>query len=145
MWYIREWGLTKGIWVTEGLPNNHRWSVLQNITSVISCQASITFSVNAIIIRIVYMLLNDHTPCTISVGETMIGANRTKSKYEGCRLDDEEEWPHFKNGITFYSLRLWFHLSKRHSTIENLMLCLFCLYPKAVRATIRETPTSTTR
>ncbi|WJX40488.1 Protein abil2 [Trifolium repens] len=52
-----------------------------------------------------------HKRYILPVGETMIGANRTKSKYEGCRLDDEEEWPHFKN---------------------------------AVRATIRETPTSTT-
>lgn len=52
-----------------------------------------------------------HKRYILPVGETMIGANRTKSKYEGCSLDDEEEWPHFKN---------------------------------AVRATIRETPTSTT-
>jgi hypothetical protein len=52
-----------------------------------------------------------HKRYILPVGETMIGANRTKSKYEGCSLDDEEEWPHFKN---------------------------------AVRATIRETPASTT-
>jgi hypothetical protein len=90
------------------------------------------------------LLLNEHTPCTISVGETMIGANRTKSKYEGCSLDDEEEWPHFKNGITFYSLILGFRLSKR-LYYRKSDACLFCLYPKAVRATIRETPTSTTR
>jgi hypothetical protein len=72
------------------------------------------------------MLLNDHTPCTISVGETMIGANRTKSKYEGCRLDDEEEWPHFKNGITFYSLKLGFRLSKRlHYRKSDAVFILF--------------------
>lgn len=56
----------------------------------------------SIIIRIVYILLNDHTPCIISVGETMIGANLTKSKYVGCSLEDEEEWPHFRNGIYCY-------------------------------------------
>ncbi|KAG5067403.1 hypothetical protein JHK86_011134 [Glycine max] len=32
-----------------------------------------------------------------SVGETMHGANRTKSKYVGYNLDDEGEWPHFRN------------------------------------------------
>lgn len=59
---------------------------------------------NSITIRIVYMLLNDHIPHIISVGETMVGANLTKSKYVGCSLDDEEEWPHFRNGISFYSI-----------------------------------------
>ncbi|RDY05300.1 Protein ABIL3, partial [Mucuna pruriens] len=44
------------------------------------------------------------------LGETMRGANFTKSKYMGCSLDDEDDWHHFRN---------------------------------AVRATIRETPTST--
>nr|KYP33756.1 Protein ABIL2 [Cajanus cajan] len=43
-------------------------------------------------------------------GETLRGANLTKSKYMGCSLDDEDDWHHFRN---------------------------------AVRATIRETPTST--
>ncbi|KAE9604025.1 putative ABI family protein [Lupinus albus] len=48
----------------------------------------------------------------LPVGETMHGANRTKSKHGiGCSLDDVDDWHHFKN---------------------------------AVRATIRETPTSTT-
>ncbi|OMO93588.1 putative Protein ABIL2 [Corchorus olitorius] len=46
------------------------------------------------------------------VGETMHGANRTKSKYIGCSLDDEDDWHQFRN---------------------------------AVRATIRETPTSSVR
>ncbi|XP_004502669.1 protein ABIL2-like [Cicer arietinum] len=53
-----------------------------------------------------------HKRYILPVGETMIGANHTKSNYVGCSLDEEEEWPHFRN---------------------------------AVRATIRETPTSTTR
>jgi len=56
---------------------------------------------NSITIRIVYVLLNDHTLYIISVGETMVGANLTKSKYEGCSLDDKDEWPHFRNGISF--------------------------------------------
>ncbi|KAJ8751911.1 hypothetical protein K2173_000657 [Erythroxylum novogranatense] len=45
----------------------------------------------------------------LPVGETMHGAIRTKSKYLGCSLDDEDDWHQFRN---------------------------------AVRATIRETPTS---
>ncbi|KAK5777888.1 hypothetical protein PVK06_045855 [Gossypium arboreum] len=48
----------------------------------------------------------------LPVGETMHGANLTKSKYVGCSLDDEDDWHQFKN---------------------------------AVRATIRETPTSSVR
>jgi len=32
----------------------------------------------------------------------MHGANCTKSKYEGYNLDDEDDWPHFRNGISFY-------------------------------------------
>lgn len=52
-----------------------------------------------------------HKRYVLPVGETMVGANLTKSKYVGCSLDDEDEWPHFRN---------------------------------AVRAAIRETPTSTT-
>ncbi|KAF1893334.1 hypothetical protein Lal_00001794 [Lupinus albus] len=49
---------------------------------------------------------------SLPFGETMHGANRTKSKHGiGCSLDDVDDWHHFKN---------------------------------AVRATIRETPTSTT-
>ncbi|XP_019415880.1 PREDICTED: protein ABIL2-like isoform X2 [Lupinus angustifolius] len=52
-----------------------------------------------------------HKRNILPVGETMHGANRTKSKYVGCSIDDEDDWHHFKN---------------------------------AVRATITETPTSTT-
>ncbi|XP_022773850.1 protein ABIL2-like isoform X2 [Durio zibethinus] len=50
-----------------------------------------------------------HKQYILPVGETMHGANRTKSKYLGCNLDDEDDWHQFRN---------------------------------AVRATIRETPTS---
>jgi len=32
----------------------------------------------------------------------MHGANYTKSKYEGYNLDDEDDWPHFRNGISLY-------------------------------------------
>ncbi|KAI4337982.1 hypothetical protein L6164_016341 [Bauhinia variegata] len=51
-----------------------------------------------------------HKRYILPVGETMHGANRTKSKYVGCSLDDEDDWHSFR---------------------------------AAVRATIRETPTST--
>lgn len=36
-----------------------------------------------------------------SVGETMRGANRTKLKYQGCSLDDEDDWHQFRNGSMF--------------------------------------------
>ncbi|KAF4399070.1 hypothetical protein G4B88_023664 [Cannabis sativa] len=51
-----------------------------------------------------------HKRYILPVGETMHGANHAKSKYQGCSLDDEDDWHQFRN---------------------------------AVRATIRETPTST--
>ncbi|KAF7830729.1 protein ABIL2-like isoform X1 [Senna tora] len=51
-----------------------------------------------------------HKRYILPAGETMHGANRTRSRYVGCSLDDEDDWHHFRN---------------------------------AVRATIRETPTST--
>ncbi|KAK7385026.1 hypothetical protein VNO78_30733 [Psophocarpus tetragonolobus] len=51
-----------------------------------------------------------HKRFILPAGETMRGANYTKSRYIGCNLDDEDDWHHFRN---------------------------------AVRATIRETPTST--
>ncbi|WVZ18313.1 hypothetical protein V8G54_005635 [Vigna mungo] len=41
-------------------------------------------------------------PFSISIiffGETMHGANYTKSKYEGLNLDDEDDWPHFRNAV----------------------------------------------
>ncbi|OMO87924.1 putative Protein ABIL2 [Corchorus capsularis] len=53
-----------------------------------------------------------HKRYILPVGETMHGANRTKSKYIGCSLDDEDDWHQFRN---------------------------------AVRATIKETPTSSVR
>ncbi|XP_062120086.1 protein ABIL2 isoform X1 [Humulus lupulus] len=52
-----------------------------------------------------------HKRYILPVGETMHGANHAKSKYQGCSLDDEDDWHQFRNGT--------------------------------VRATIRETPTST--
>ncbi|TKY74079.1 ABIL3 protein [Spatholobus suberectus] len=35
----------------------------------------------------------------LPVGETMHGANVTKSKYVGYNLDDEDDWPHFRNAV----------------------------------------------
>lgn len=40
-------------------------------------------------------------PCP--VGETMRGFNRSKSKYQGCSLDDEDDWHQFRNGKAFLS------------------------------------------
>lgn len=37
-----------------------------------------------------------------SVGETIRGASRTRSKYQGCSLDDEDDWHQLKNGICVY-------------------------------------------
>uniref|UniRef100_A0A5B6YN46 Uncharacterized protein n=1 Tax=Davidia involucrata TaxID=16924 RepID=A0A5B6YN46_DAVIN len=53
-----------------------------------------------------------HKRYILPVGETIHGASRTKSKYQGCSLDDEDDWHQFRN---------------------------------AVRATIRETPSSSFR
>ncbi|XP_027942540.1 protein ABIL2-like [Vigna unguiculata] len=40
-----------------------------------------------------------HKRYILPVGETMHGANYTKSKYEGYNLDDEDDWPHFRNAV----------------------------------------------
>ncbi|KAG5050347.1 hypothetical protein JHK85_011450 [Glycine max] len=54
-----------------------------------------------LLLKSMFMMLNDHIFAFLkfisSVGETMHGANRTKSKYVGYNLDDEGEWPHFRN------------------------------------------------
>ncbi|KAI3457993.1 hypothetical protein Pfo_014656 [Paulownia fortunei] len=42
---------------------------------------------------------NYHKRYILPVGETMHGAIRTKSKYQGCSLDDGDEWHQFKNAI----------------------------------------------
>ncbi|KAL4574749.1 hypothetical protein LXL04_021585 [Taraxacum kok-saghyz] len=40
-----------------------------------------------------------HKRYILPVGETMQGGVRTKSKYQGCSLDDEDEWHEFKNAV----------------------------------------------
>ncbi|XP_041014047.1 protein ABIL2-like isoform X1 [Juglans microcarpa x Juglans regia] len=40
-----------------------------------------------------------HKRYILPVGETMRGANRTKSKYQGCSLDDEDDWHQFRNAV----------------------------------------------
>ncbi|XP_051143827.1 protein ABIL2 isoform X2 [Andrographis paniculata] len=40
-----------------------------------------------------------HKRYILPVGETMDGAVRTRSKYQGCSLDDADEWHQFKNAI----------------------------------------------
>ncbi|XP_075647438.1 protein ABIL2-like isoform X1 [Castanea sativa] len=40
-----------------------------------------------------------HKRYILPVGETMSGANRTKSKYQGRSLDDEDDWHQFRNAV----------------------------------------------
>ncbi|XP_076921901.1 protein ABIL2-like [Bidens hawaiensis] len=40
-----------------------------------------------------------HKRYILPVGETMQGGIRTKSKYQGCSLDDEDDWHEFKNAV----------------------------------------------
>ncbi|XP_011024852.1 PREDICTED: protein ABIL2 [Populus euphratica] len=40
-----------------------------------------------------------HKRYILPVGETMHGAIRTKSKYQGCSLDDEDDWHQFRNAV----------------------------------------------
>ncbi|GKC99861.1 ABIL2-like protein, partial [Tanacetum coccineum] len=40
-----------------------------------------------------------HKRYILPVGETMQGGVRTKSKYQGCNLDDEDDWHEFKNAV----------------------------------------------
>ncbi|XVF53379.1 hypothetical protein PTKIN_Ptkin05aG0094800 [Pterospermum kingtungense] len=40
-----------------------------------------------------------HKRYILPVGETMHGANRTKAKYLGCSLDDEDDWNQFRNAV----------------------------------------------
>ncbi|KAG8381128.1 hypothetical protein BUALT_Bualt06G0090200 [Buddleja alternifolia] len=40
-----------------------------------------------------------HKRYILPVGETMDGAVRTNSKYQGCSLDDGDEWHQFKNAV----------------------------------------------
>ncbi|KAI4307095.1 hypothetical protein L6164_030319 [Bauhinia variegata] len=40
-----------------------------------------------------------HKRYILPVGETMQGANRTKSKYVGCSLDDEDDWHSFRTTV----------------------------------------------
>ncbi|XLT02996.1 hypothetical protein HN51_052347 [Arachis hypogaea] len=40
-----------------------------------------------------------HKRYILPAGETMHGANQTKSSYVGCNLDDEDDWLHFKSAV----------------------------------------------
>lgn len=40
-----------------------------------------------------------HKRYILPVGETMQGGIRTKSKYQGCNLDDEDDWHELKNAV----------------------------------------------
>ncbi|KAG6574249.1 Protein ABIL2, partial [Cucurbita argyrosperma subsp. sororia] len=40
-----------------------------------------------------------HKRYILPVGETMNGGIQTRSKYEGCNLDDEDDWHQFRNAV----------------------------------------------
>ncbi|KAI3712510.1 hypothetical protein L1987_71068 [Smallanthus sonchifolius] len=40
-----------------------------------------------------------HKRYVLPVGETMKGGIRTKSKYQGCSLEDEDDWHEYKNAV----------------------------------------------
>ncbi|KAE8650548.1 protein ABIL2 [Cucumis sativus] len=40
-----------------------------------------------------------HKRYILPVGETMNGGTQTKSKYQGCNLNDEDEWHQFRNAV----------------------------------------------
>ncbi|KAD2805553.1 hypothetical protein E3N88_38930 [Mikania micrantha] len=80
-----------------------------------------------------------HKRYILPVGETMQGGIRTKSKYNGCNLEDEDDWHEFKNGNDFFLLLKTFGLYNMIKPVLNFR------YP-AVRATLREsTPPSSFR
>ncbi|XP_052186056.1 protein ABIL2-like [Diospyros lotus] len=40
-----------------------------------------------------------HKRYILPVGETIHGASQTKSRYQGCPLDDEDDWHQFRNAV----------------------------------------------
>lgn len=42
-----------------------------------------------------------------SVGTTMHGGNKSKAKYEGCNLEDQDDWRELKNGIAYLLMILF--------------------------------------
>lgn len=82
---------------------------------------------------IIYFVFN-------SVGETIKGLNgSTKLKYQGCSLDDEDDWQQFRNCKIFFPF-LFHHLIK---SLDCNKLKMIGKNSTAVRASIRETPSST--
>ncbi|KAE8661965.1 hypothetical protein F3Y22_tig00113721pilonHSYRG00010 [Hibiscus syriacus] len=62
-----------------------------------------------------------HKRYILPVGEAMHGANRTKSKYLGCSLDDEDDWHQLRNGsCSIYPFIIPFTCWTRY--ISNLIL-----------------------
>ncbi|XP_076944221.1 protein ABIL2-like [Bidens hawaiensis] len=77
-----------------------------------------------------------HKRYILPVGETMQGGIRTKSKYQGCSLEDKNHSHEFTNGKKIQLFKMFIYDKK----------CLwFCFVYAAVRATIRETPSSSFR
>lgn len=146
-------------------PNSHCWSTLQSTISGTSCQAmTLLFFPHSFIVYInIYISIYTYrlcfTACFVlscdlevwskyplglcSVGETMQGAIRTKSKYQGCSLDDEDDWHQFRNGRV--PCLLVCVVSFIFGCILSHIDCSIWSVIKAVRSTITETPTSSAR
>lgn len=69
----------------------------------------------------------------------MHGSIRTKSKYQGCSLDDGDDWYQFKNGNLSNSSPSCLPLNVFYQ-ILFYALFLIAHYFAAIRATIQETP-----
>ncbi|KAA3454877.1 protein ABIL2-like [Gossypium australe] len=56
-------------------------------------------------------ILPGKLPFFVTPGETINGANRTKLKFVGCGLDDEDDWHQLRNDSNVTSYLYWFLLS----------------------------------
>ncbi|KAL5099854.1 hypothetical protein RYX36_004181, partial [Vicia faba] len=78
----------------------------------------------------------------LHLGEAMIGANLTKSKYVGYNLKDEEEWPLLRNGVYFY--RQCFDFTYLRDYYKKSYIVFILIVFQSCPGYNRETPTSTT-
>ena len=46
----------------------------------------------------IFRIVLKKVPQSFSVGQTMDGGLRTKSKYEGCSVDEGDGWHQFRSG-----------------------------------------------
>ncbi|CAI0452475.1 unnamed protein product [Linum tenue] len=78
-----------------------------------------------------------HKRYILPVGETMQGSIRTKAKYQGCSLDDEDDWRQFSNGIMrillFFCLLFVWHILFQCLIVCTLLSCLAKLFELPLR------------